>query len=165
MTRPEQLAQRALSVYHGGDSYGIPIDPVQIARSLGINVFASKLDNSLSGMIAKLGADGDVNIFVNSEHAAVRQRFTTAHELGHYFAKQELPDADVATYIHRRDSLSACGTNSEEIFANQFAAELLMPAAEVRRLKSVGFDLMALASRFNVSLDAMTLRLKNLSIA
>lgn len=158
-------AQRALDAYYGVGQRPAPIDPVQIARALGINVYSLELENELSGMIAKLDPQGDVNMFVNNQHAAVRQRFTVAHELGHYFANQQFPDADKRTYIHRRNSLSACGTYGEEIFANQFAAELLMPANEVRSLVDLGFDRTALAARFHVSLDAIGHRLRNLRLA
>jgi Zn-dependent peptidase ImmA (M78 family) len=127
---------------------------------VGINVYKTELENTLSGMLAKVRPGVDPDIFLNSEHAPVRQRFTCAHELGHYFAMQsgsEGPD----TYIHRRDAVSACGIDSEEIFANRFAAELLMPAAEVRRLRSLGVDEFEMARRFNVSLDAIRIRLSN----
>lgn len=164
MANPAQLAQRVLAAHPDGGN-ALPVDPVQLARSLGINVYSAKLENNLSGMIAKLDVDGDVNIFLNSEHAPVRQRFTCAHELGHYFSNQQFPDAETRTYIHRRDSLSACGTHGEEIFANQFAAELLMPADRVQELHGIGFDAMLMASRFHVSYDAMVNRLKNLRLA
>lgn len=165
MNKASSLARRALDAYSAeyGDA-GLPIDPVSVARSLGINVYSAKLENSLSGMIAKMSSDGDVNIFFNSEHAPVRQRFTVAHELGHYFAIQEEPNPKEA-YIHKRDGVSACGTSSEEIFANQFAAELLMPQEHVSRLFNLGLDRIGLAQRFHVSLDAISHRLKNLRLA
>ncbi|PPH50207.1 ImmA/IrrE family metallo-endopeptidase [Rathayibacter sp. AY1E2] len=155
-------ARRALEEFDGG-AHSLPVDPVSIARSLGINVFTAALDNTLSGFIAKLADGGDTNIFLNSEHAAVRQRFTCAHELGHYFAIQKAQEPK-ATYFHRRDSLSACGTNSEEIYANQFAAELLMPEARVRELHRLGLDAYGLAKKFHVSFDAVNHRLKNLRL-
>ena len=165
-SRGSGAAHRALEVFNDGQgSSKLPVDPVSIARSLGINVFQAKLENTLSGMIAKLSPDGDTNIFLNTEHAPVRQRFTCAHELGHYFAIRNDPNRAAATFIHRRDSLSACGANSEEIYANQFAAELLMPRQEVSKATSLGMDVYARALRFNVSLDAMSLRLRNLNLA
>jgi Zn-dependent peptidase ImmA (M78 family) len=165
MTTASAIADRAVAVFHGGSAATYPIDPVQLARSVGINVYSVKLANTLSGIIVKATPDGDVSIFLNSEHAPVRQRFTCAHELGHYFAIQELPDAATRTYIHRRDSLSACGTDGDEIFANQFGAQLLMPAESVRDARLLGMDSYELAARFHVSIDAMKYRLRNLGLA
>lgn len=165
MAAASVIASRALDVFYGGSAPLYPIDPVQIARSMGINVYSAKLANTLSGMIVKATPEGDVSIFLNSEHSPVRQRFTCAHELGHFFAIQELPDASTRAYIHRRDSLSACGTDGDEIFANQFGAQILMPSESVRDAHGLGMDVYALAARFHVSIDAMKFRLKNLGIA
>lgn len=165
MNNAAATAARALTVFNSGSPGSYPIDPVMVARSLGINVYSAKLDNNVSGMIVKADPEGDVSILLNSEHASVRQRFTCAHELGHYFAIQQQADGATRTYIHKRDSLSACGVDGGEIYANQFAAELLMPETMVRALRELGTDVYDLASKFVVSLDAMVNRLKNLSLA
>ncbi|NQX22679.1 ImmA/IrrE family metallo-endopeptidase [Curtobacterium sp. VKM Ac-2852] len=170
MTRRQsaaQAARRVLESFRVSDPNApdLPVDPVRIARSLGINVYSARLVPTLSGMVSRLDPQGGTDIYLNSEHAPVRQRFTTAHELGHYFAVEDQPGGDAKVFVHRRDSLSACGTNSEEIFANQFAAELLMPEADVQRLHGLGLGSIELARRFNVSLDAMNFRLKNLHLA
>lgn len=160
-------ARRALESFRQADPTApdLPIDPVRIARSLGINVYSAKLAPTLSGLVTRLDPNGGTDIYVNSEHAPVRQRFTAAHELGHYFAVENEPGGESQVFVHRRDALSACGTDHEEIFANQFAAELLMPELDVRRLEGVGLEPIDLARRFNVSLDAMNIRLKSLGLA
>jgi Zn-dependent peptidase ImmA (M78 family) len=56
--------------------------------------------------------------------------------------------------------LSTRGTNPEEIYANQFAAALLMPAALVQDL-SDAHDRYDLARIFEVSQQAMDHRLTN----
>lgn len=160
----EAAAQAILTHYSDGSKVSIPVDPIAIARFLGINVYESKLDNTLSGMIAKVSTNAETDIVVNSEHAPVRQRFTIAHELGHYFAIRSDPARDGKPFIHRRDQLAACGTDSEEIFANGFAAQLLMPREDVVAAVRVGADASQLALRFHVSLDAMTNRLKALGL-
>lgn len=65
----------------------------------------------------------------------------------------------------RRDTLSAAGTDPEEIYANAFAANLLMPEYEVRRLRrgKRASDL-DLALRFGVSREAAKRRLADLGI-
>ncbi|KJQ53711.1 ImmA/IrrE family metallo-endopeptidase [Microbacterium sp. SA39] len=162
---PRQAARDTLRAYFGGAPTRYPIDPVAVARSLGVNVYQSPLPNSTSGMIARTHVDGGTDILVNTEHAPKRQRFTVAHELGHYTAIVNDPARAEAPFVHKRDSLSSCGTNSEEIFANQFAAELLMPEDEVTRARRVGASALSLASQFDVSLDAMNFRLANLRLA
>lgn len=158
-------AQETLRAYHRGGATRLPVDPVAVARSLGINVYQSLLPNTTSGMIAKVADEYGTDILVNSEHAPKRQRFTVAHELGHYTAIMNDSHRASQPFMHKRDSLAACGTNSEEIFANQYAAELLMPADEVRRAHRVGASVYQLAAKFDVSVDAMSFRLINLGLA
>ncbi len=164
--RPEDAAQIALDTYHNGESYQLPIDPVVIARTLGINVFSTKLENGTSGMIAKLESspDSDIDMILNSEHAPVRQRFTCAHEIGHFFTVlRDNPSMDKG-FLYKRDELSSCGTNQDEIYANKFAAELLMPTSLVKQYVDEGHKMGALTRMFNVSIQAMTNRLDTLRL-
>src|SRR5579872_2579934 len=111
---------------------GFPVDPVQIARTLGIDVRQAVLSPDVSGaLVKKLGEDPV--ILMNANDAPNRQRFTCAHELGHFVERGNDPDA--YEYVDLRDTIwSAAGTDPAEVFANNFAANLLMPAAEVREL-------------------------------
>ena len=69
----------------------------------------------------------------------------------------------MSQYVKLRDTVhSSAGTNPEEIFANQFAAHLLMPEREVRRLQDKGYTPTQMAFHFAVSQDAMAFHLKNL---
>lgn len=161
---PKQAADMVLGhlrTPHGAIQY--PIDPVSVARDIGINVYSVELDNSLSGMIAKTAGSGP-EIFLNSEHAPVRQRFTCAHELGHYFQNMTEDGWRLEEYVHRRDARSACGTHAEEVYANQFAANLLMPEEIVKDLAAYYRDPLSIANQLGVSLDAIGHRLRNLNI-
>lgn len=60
------------------------------------------------------------------------------------------------TYIDRR-SEDGRGTPSE-IYANEFAGNLLMPAAALRGLISSGADELQMAATFGVSLSALRYR-------
>src|SRR5205807_8592593 len=112
-------------------------------------------------------------IGVNSFHAPTRQRFTIAHELGHLLL-HETRSMIVDTHVYRRDEVSSMGTQKEEREANAFAAELLMPADFVERacdeiagaLPTITVNQLVgnLASRFQVSQQAMEIRLGNLQI-
>lgn len=147
------------------DRLPLPVDPVVVARTLGINVYNSSLGPSVSGMIVKRHEDDDPDIFLNDEHAPVRQRFTCAHELGHYFGNVTWSGERKKTYTHRRDALSSCGTDIEEKYANAFAANLLMPEAEVRRLQKSGYSTVQMAREFWVSVEAMGNRLRSLNLS
>jgi Zn-dependent peptidase ImmA (M78 family) len=64
-------------------------------------------------------------------------------------------DTTPASGSARRDANSSCGLYSDEIFANQFAAALLMPADEVRVLSKAGVDRYTMSHYFRVSLEAL----------
>jgi len=150
----------------------VPVD--RIAKERGLKVKYLPLDDELSGMIF-LGDDGPT-VVVNSVHHPNRQRFTLAHECGHY----ELHMTDIGTDVHvdkkyfvmARDGNSAKGFDREEIEANRFAAELLVPRdlllAELRgRVIDVEDDgsIFELAQRFGVSAQMMSIRIGELSQA
>lgn len=140
-----------------------PIDPVVIARGLGINVFEVPMSGDLSGWITNENPNYEATIFVNSEHAAVRQRFTVAHELGHYLEHVSTFGANTPMH-YRRDADSACGSFGDEIRADRFAAELLMPEGRVRELVDAGYDEVTLPKKFGVSMAAMSNRLDDLKV-
>lgn len=117
-------------------------------------------------------------IVLNKKHTPLRHRFTIAHELGHLLMHQYTkPHADGEQRIRFRDGTSSLGTEPEEVEANQFAAELLMPAALlVPRLREKGLDswdgdesdnaatqaIGALAEECRVSQKALLFRIVNL---
>jgi len=152
-----------------------PVDVVKIAKHYAL-VIERELDPDVSGALVPL-PDSKWVIVVNADHSPVRRRFTVAHELGHLLLHAyTTPHADRAFKF--RDARSADGTAVEEIQANQFAAELLMPRALV--LKAAGtppFDhapgsqaeedkadewIRSLSARFDVSRQAMSVRLSSL---
>lgn len=68
------------------------------------------------------------------------------------------------SYYYKRDGLASCGVDADEIFANQFAAALLMPRDAVVDLHHQGFDRLGAAERLHVSMDAIGHRYANLGI-
>jgi Zn-dependent peptidase ImmA (M78 family) len=166
MSAAELAALSVLESFAGGRPLQPPVDPVVIARGLGINVWSTQLANNVSGELVKLADDpnADVNMYLNSEHAPVRQRFTCAHELGHYYRVLRAHPGLGLKFLFRRDDLSSCGTDLDEVFANQFAAALLMPEDVVRAAYSATPDAVELAAQFDVSVQAMGNRLVNLGL-
>lgn len=139
----------------------LPVDPFMIAQRLGIKAFSAGLDERVSGMLVKRPGE-DPEIYVHASDSPNRQRFTCAHELGHYVKRSALGDAEWE-YVEHRDLLSSQGSNADEIFANRFAAALLMPAEAVREMHEK-LGPAALAYEFGVSADAMSYRLANLGL-
>jgi Zn-dependent peptidase ImmA (M78 family) len=110
-------------------------------------------------------------IAVNSTHAAVRRRFSIAHEIGHLELHQGRPiivDHLVRGRVNMRDERSSLATSREEIEANGFAAALFMPAdwlnadLEGSLGESAGRRVESLAKGYDVSTQALEWRLVNL---
>lgn len=95
---------------------------------------------------------------VNKNHNINRQRFTIAHELGHYIYHKENNSRFEDTTFFR-------GANRDpiEYKANDFAAKILMPEDIVRKKISDGInELITLSKMFKVSIAAMKFRLEEL---
>jgi Zn-dependent peptidase ImmA (M78 family) len=142
-----------------GQDVPLPVDPIRIARRLGIQVYTVVLEEGMSGMLIKRPGE-DPEIYLNGNDSANRRRFTCAHELGHYYSRVA-SGAENWECIDRRDPLASKGVNRDEIYANQFAASLLMPKHLVKTMEKE-YSRATLAYKFGVSADAMSYRLTNL---
>lgn len=150
----------------------VPVD--RIAESLGAIISFEPFEgkDDLSGILYRDGKNKIIGI--NSAHAQTRQRFSIAHEIGHLTLHNKELFVDKVVRVNFRDNKSSLATDREEIEANTFAAELLMPKsfinAEIDRLikKRQSFDkddlIDHLARAFHVSPQAMEFRLINLGI-
>src|SRR5438105_9436977 len=142
-----------------------PVPVERIARLLGAELRYEPFEGELSGMFFR--KNGEAIIGVNSLHSKVRRRFTIAHELGHLVMHdQDQFHVDRSFPVLLRDGVSSKAVDQFEVAANGFAAELLMPLAMVRRdLRQEALDFgddeaaRRLADRYNVSLQAMLIRL------
>jgi Zn-dependent peptidase ImmA (M78 family) len=138
----------------------LPIDPVKIASAAGISVYGrggwDDFNYPFSGYYKKL--NGQPSIEYNVTEPPVRQRFTVAHEIGHFALGHEDAPRDSGNFQSSGDV--------REQQANKFAAELLMPASLVTQYyhSGVANSVEALASIFGVSKDAMGYRLINLRL-
>ena len=175
LKRAWREAQRLLTE-HGVRRAPVPIK--RIAEHYARVVYAP-LDDDISGML--IPHEGGWVIAVNERHPATRQHFTMAHELGHLILHNfTAPHADGRFAVRFRDETSTLGKVTEEVEANQFAAELLMPRALVlKEFRGAGFDYAPsaeddpeafatltakLASQFGVSQQALTIRLSTLLV-
>jgi Zn-dependent peptidase ImmA (M78 family) len=168
-SKAEQAAQDLLE--REGLDGRIPVPVDELAKRLNAEIRREPLDGALSGLLYRAPDDGHAIIGVNATHAEVRQRFTIAHEIAHLTLHSEALFVDG---LVRRDHVSSVGIDPEEVEANAFAAELLMPRDSVVREVdsrvpeggsiSPAKLIRQLADVFEVSEQAMQFRLMNLGI-
>jgi Zn-dependent peptidase ImmA (M78 family) len=155
---------------------GISHPPVRIeniARALGMQVAFEPFDGDLSGMLYREPGGATV-VAVNSRNAHTRQRFTIAHEIGHFLLHDMNLQIDRPISVRFRDDRSGLAVDQSEIEANQFAAALLMPRKWivddvnniVNQAPAISDDSVVeeLTNRFRVSRQAMEFRLTNLGL-
>jgi len=145
-----------------------PVPVEAVAAHLGATIRYSPFDGELAGMLIR-GDDHNPVIGVNSLHHVNRQRFTIAHECGHLLLHKGEVHIDKSFRVNLRDRNSSKAINPEEIEANRFAAELLMPYDMVMEdLADQDIDLendielKELAGQYEVSVQALTLRITHL---
>jgi Zn-dependent peptidase ImmA (M78 family) len=151
--RAHVLRARYLAVFGGAP---IPVPVESIAEDLlGLAVEQAEMEGS--GMLLP----AERRILVNAGEPRTRQRFTVAHELGHWICHaHERPEA--APAYCRADEIGLDPqAKMREREANIFAAELLMPENAVRARAGDELDL---AARFGVSEEAMAWRLYNFGL-
>jgi Zn-dependent peptidase ImmA (M78 family) len=149
-----------------------PVDVHAVAKRLGIETAEANLDDSHSAFLVI--KNNKPRIFVSKHHHPNRQRFSIAHEIGH-FLLHHVPSAkanglyiDEKLDLYYRKSVPADGAIdfALERQANRFAAELLMPKGLVEQyLEDENLDITEdkamrkLALAFKVSEQAMLIRL------
>lgn len=145
----------------------------KLAKALKIELFEAIFDDdAISGYISKTTDQDNFEIVVNKRHSNSRKRFTVAHEIGHYisyiawsYSKDFLSwNDDVIT-----DSLVAFRSKdipddkkNMELEANEIAAELLMPKVRIEVMVMKNFSIADMAMVFEVSKEAMSVRLARL---
>lgn len=132
-------------------------------------------DMGVSWAIAKINDEiYDYSIFINSKDANVRQRFTFAHELGHFFLHKDklakdnlIVDNSWVKYLFRyKDLYNEVPEENREMeeSADEFAWNLLMPEKKVRELWLRTNNIWLLAEAFDVSIQAMSYRIYKLNL-
>lgn len=163
------IEQQAEKLLDENDVRRAPVPVDNIARALGIDVRYAPTTDDVSGALIRNGSSAI--IAVNSAQHENRQRFTIAHEIGHFILhKRAQSHFDEDFRIDFRNSVSSEATQRDEIIANRFAAALLMPEGFLRkdlmRMEVGGREadevIQSLAVRYKVSRRAMELRLLNL---
>jgi hypothetical protein len=142
---------------------GTPVPVFEIIAQLGLGPEFKPLEDDISGWIECLES-GAYRIVINSKHPRTRQRFTAAHELGHFIYHRDLLGQGTGDTKAYRSELSTLPNTRirprHERQANSFAANLLMPLRSIEHLRAKGVnDAGDLADHLGVSHEAMRIRL------
>lgn len=137
MTAKLKLARRTVaeavanSVLRQMKIEGLWVDPEAIATSKGILVQAKPASaEGVSGMLLKSGDNFGIMYATNIPSRGF-QRFSIAHELGHYFIEGH-PEALLTTGVHQSRAGFVSG-DPFELEADHFAAALLMPEGPFKK--------------------------------
>jgi Zn-dependent peptidase ImmA (M78 family) len=161
-----------------GGAVKTPPIPIEVLiRRQGISIARKHLADETSGFVYVDAKTDSTVIGLNVSHSKTRQRFTLAHELGHFLMHKtsggHLHVDEKDFFVRFRDKHSKDGSDQQEREANAFAAELLMPTSflerDVKHLKdgvSISDEkaIRTMANRYGVSLQALLFRLGNLNL-
>ncbi len=128
-----------------------------IANELGLKVNRLSLGKAMAGQITRdpvRGGKSGFVVYINSDYAQKRQRFTLAH----YILHRDLIESGIVDDTMYRSELSSY----HETQANQLAADILMPRRLVRAALKTTADPRQLAEMFDVSEQAMKIRLSSM---
>lgn len=165
-TRIEKSVQDVL-----GSNNLLPVPVESIVQSLGIALLAYDFKEDMSGIL--VFHEGKATIGYNKNEHRVRNRFTIAHELGHYILHRNNNElfVDKDFKVMFRSDVSMSTYSKHEAEANEFAACLLMPErllrAEISKLYVDYTDeslIKTLAKKFDVSAIAMSIRISKLNM-
>ena len=130
----------------------------KLIEEMGLVLVPQSLPPYISGELQKV--NGQWAIIVNKTHSINRQRYTIAHELGHYCLHKDFKDMFQDTTFFRREK----DWTSIEYEANSFAANLLMPKDAIESaIDNDVITLKELSDKFGVSMVAMKNRLLSLN--
>ncbi len=161
--RAHALRDRYLATY-GGNELPVPIE------SIAEDLLGLRIEEHDLGECSGVLIPAERLIFVNASEAMSgdtptrRQRFTIAHELGHWVCHASRTENPAPSYCRARD-LRQDADRALEREANVFGAELLMPEAAVRAAWAAFPDALRVAAEFDVSALAAQWRLFSFGLA
>ena len=171
-----QMEEQAKSVREQVGWMTIPIDPFAIASRLDVEVLLGSFDDdSTEGVLRTF--EGRAQILVRVASSLARQKFTVAHEIGHYILHwmpeednrsdgENFVDDDLKLYRRSTDSNQPTTREdrNREIQANMFASALLIPKPDLIAFRKQMSSVKALANIFGVSEVAMRYRIGELDV-
>lgn len=142
----EELIKDLLSFFYINKP---PIKPEIIAYGLGIELHFQELPPPISGVL--YNHNNHPMILINKRDNPLRQRFTIAHEIGHFL----LHNSKAKIYLDYPTSKNP----KIEKEANTFAASLLLPEFFLKRYLNLPSQ--KISSIFQVSQKVIEIRLKD----
>ena len=154
---PEKLLKFAES--QGLDT--VPLNVAAVAEKLGIHIEHVPLKDDMSGILYKHEENKSWVMQINENHHPNRQRYTIAHELGHFCLHRHLKQRFEDKIFFRGGE-----ANKPEWQANGFASTILMPEDKFREMIRSGVsNVEMLAKEFKVSTLALRIRAKDIGIS
>ena len=148
----------AWDVHRTTGQIGPPFDPFRFAEALGVPVEWDSIETD--GVLAKWPS-GDCRIVLKTRRPMAsrsvrrRERFTLAHELGHFMIRRHVAGFMPASHFKSEDP-------EEERLCDVFAAALLMPGhmifSDLKQRGVAPAALLALAEQYDVSLQSILCR-------
>lgn len=169
----DRIENIAIEVREMFDLKEIPTQIANIIDRVGIKIFSLEMPDNLSGRIGIKKEFEEIFgskkiLQINSKDNRGHQRFTMAHELGHYIFDYDGYDDYADAYSLEEENIKAPG----EKRVNRFAAALLMPRNnfidKYKVRKTLGIDdieiCKSLAKEFDVSETAVSKRIVELDL-
>ena len=147
------------------------VDVVKIANNSGFKVFRLKSDQKIKGLIIGEPKTNTNIIAFRQDLGEKDNRFIIAHELGHFFLhKSEKDYLKNGVFYYTYHDISQKEIDDEQE-ADLFAATLLVPEDEFRKkwdelgtLRNTDLGAEALANYFNVNVECIKQRAKELNV-
>ncbi|MEO6728520.1 MAG: ImmA/IrrE family metallo-endopeptidase [Candidatus Dojkabacteria bacterium] len=128
------------------------LEHLKLIYNLDFNCCGLELSNDFSGFYRN--ENGLIIIGYNNSHHEHKQRFTVAHEFGHFILDHRIIMGELTQRIRLNSKIK------EEVEANAFASELLMPSHLIRKeIIQSKDDILRLANKYKVSKEAMEWRI------
>ena len=139
-----------------------PVELDSILEHLGIKKLPYKFPKHVSAVLMKMNAVTVIG--VNQEHPPARQRFSIAHEIGHFMLGHHT-ETIVDSEEISEGRFDITGENKlQEQEANCFASELLMPIESLKQEFAKLKNAKTLSELYNVSEQALWIRLMHLKL-
>jgi predicted transcriptional regulator len=157
-TEPSGFSKQRIEKIAFETAQGLGYEPgddlVGLVRSWGHNVTIAAIDDHPESLV--ISSEGILNIFLPEHTSPARDRFTVAHEIGHFVLHHDTSGESVR--------YNRSGTDRAEVEANWFAAAFLMPK-ERFTASCASKPLHMVAWEFRVSLAAAEVRARSLGLA
>lgn len=178
LVRPDMMNDAVYKIFDECSIDKVPINVSEIAEKLGFDIYYGKFnDESVSGSMWDVNEEIDLSatrkskrfILVSDRDTAERQRFTIAHEIGH-FVMHCTDERNFYERYHSNPDKTDPKLKKYEDDADFFAANLVLPSKLVIGyvMNNSGVDRSALiqkiCTQFGVERETVTRRFKELGL-